>query len=444
MKKLYTFLIILSVLVLSESAFAQLTLANPTLTATRCSAIGIFSTTASGGVAPYSYSLTGTSSTGAPVTRSAQNNGTFANLAAGVYTVRVTDFTGATVNVSGNISNQYTLPALPTVVVNGPTVTMTAQGGRLPYRYGYIANNATDVSVNNHIQNSNVFACVPDGTWAFVTYDSCGNYFPVQNIIVATPAFPQGVCTANVNGSATIVIDTVQYGANHLTYPNNGSALPYTFVCKNELGVTLATNNSGRFAYIWGCAFTVTYADRCGKQYPAQHFNCTANPLCADISGCMNGQQGAITVRGSGGTPPYTYSYTNPTTISTTTNTTGAFTGLPASSVYTIKTTDGCGTTINRNFTYSGVDTAWFECPYNSVINYRYRRESYADTASAYTANGQLLNFCNAISTQKFPVTVQLLNGGMLLQTQTITNFSPLSGSFNAPLFSTNGITKIQ
>jgi Secretion system C-terminal sorting domain/SprB repeat len=414
----------------ATTVFAQaLSLSAPVTGPSRCSSTGSFQTLASGGTAPYSYRISGTTVGGASVNRPVQNTGQFNNLAGGTYTVVATDFSGATASVSGAVAAQYTLPSLPTITVLGTSVRVTPTGGREPYRYAYMGNADTTIWTNGHLQTSNFFPCLGITSLTFLTIDSCNNVFPVRNITTNRTPFQQANCNTNADGTTNITFDTTHYGPNYY-YPNNGDASPYTFVCTNNNGVII-TNQTGTFQNIAGCSFTVSYTDRCGYVYPTQQISCGYKNLCANTT-CFNAQTGSATVVASGGVQPLTYSYTNPTTNITTSNTTGIFTGMKLNNnTYTIKTTDACGNYNNLNIYKNSTKNASARCPFDNIIQFS-AYDAYK-SISSYSFTGSNSRNCGQSDIAQYPIFVTLLNGTTVVSQKTLT--SSLSGQFNIATF---------
>ena len=426
-------LIFICVISLKTVAFAQaLSLSLPTTLPSRCSSTGSMQTVASGGTAPYSYRLTGTTQNGAAISRPVQNSNTFSNLAGGIYTIIVTDFVGATTSVSGSITSNYTLPNLPTVTVLGTSVRVTGNGGRQPHRYAYMGNSDTTIWTNGHLQASDFFPCLGLVNLTFLTIDSCNNAFPIRNVATMRSPLPQANATLNADNTANITFDTTHYAANYPYNAGYGNGSPYTFVCTSNTGV-VTTNQTGRFQNLVGCTFTIAYTDRCGFAYPTQQFNPAYQTLCATTS-CFNQQTGTATVVATGGVAPLTYSYQNPITNVTTTNTTGVFTGLLLNRYdYSLKTTDACGNYNQISIYKNTTKNASARCPFDSIIRfsaYDYYRNSYTYP----TVGGGLNRFCNQGYLEKSPISVQLLNGATVVAQTTLTS-NNINGQFSINSF---------
>jgi gliding motility-associated-like protein len=174
---------------------------------------GVITVTATGGTAPYSYSLDN-------VTFQPANTFT---VAAGVYTIYVKDANNCAIPPINNVT--VTQPAVLTATAtsgnatcdggNDGTITVTALGGTLPYQY----------SLNGTIfQASNILNTAP-GTYNTVTVkDANGCTFPVAsaavgltNNLTLTPAIdPAPICEGN-STQLQVVTNATQFawtGAN--------------------------------------------------------------------------------------------------------------------------------------------------------------------------------------------------------------------------------------
>ena len=280
---------------------------------------GTASAIPSGGTGPYSFIWN---------TMPAQTGQTATNLAAGTYTVIVTDAN----NCSTTQSVSVTQPIGPLVLV--PTSTPVAcfgdstgsagvlvTGGTAPYSYqwpslpGITANTANNLSA---------------GTYSVIVTDAKG-CVQQTSVVVTQPSAPlSGTATVtNVNcyGDATGSISISMVGGTS-PYTFNWSSLP-GFSSANATNLTAGT-------------YTVTATDANGCTFP---LNVTVTqpsaPLMVATSGtnalCFGEASGSAQVAATGGTAPYSYSWnSNPA------QNTAAATGLLAGT-YTVIVTDANG-----------------------------------------------------------------------------------------------------
>ncbi len=361
--------------------FAQITLTTQSFPAT-CTANGVLEITAQGGVAPYSYQIIG-----APLglTRPLQASNRFEALSGGVYTVQVTDITNATATASASVVGLYTLPSLPSAVVQNATVVITAHNGRAPFRYAYAAVGDTNYWTNGHLTSNNVFECVPNGDYIFRTYDACGNYFPIGVTVDANGSLPPAICNPNVDGTTNI----------SYYFPSNAIP-PYTFTATSNTGI-ITTNTTGSFANLSGCTFSVVYTDKCGRTYPAQSYNCVApQPLCGKAS-CFNGKNGTATISAIGGRAPYTFSALENGVVITS-NTTGIFTNLSPNNVKNFEITDNCGQRTWLNIIGHNEQFVEFKCPYNDTIEV------------SFNQNYTVYSPCDTVTRAVFPINLSVYN----------------------------------
>lgn len=276
--------------------------------------------TASGGTAPYQYSVDG------GTTFQAQN--TFGNLATGPYPIVVQDANGCTVTNQTNLNN-LNGPSITGVVSTDPecgvddgTIDITATGGTAPLQYS-IDNGAT-------FQSGGSYVDLPAGTYDIVVVDasSCQS---TDQAILATSTAPviddimpaQATCGAS-DGSIVI---TASSGQEPLQYSiNSGSSFQASSVFNN-----LSPGN-----------YTIVVEDAMGCQVTDQTSITNLNgPVLDDVTfvdpTCAQ-SNGSITITASGGTSPLEYSVTNGNNFQSN----GQFTGMPAGT-YDIVVEDGIG-----------------------------------------------------------------------------------------------------
>ena len=294
---------------------------------------GQITLTATGGTAPYSYSLNNGPAQSSPV---------FANLAPGSYTYTITENGGCSGFGSFNIPPAAiittTLNQTASIICSGNTnavITASATGGQASYSY----------SINGTTyQASNTFSNLGAGTYTIYAQDANGcigsNALTItQPAAIGINAVPTMISCAGLNNGQIFV--SASGGSAPLTYSINGT----TFVSSNTFnGLSAGT-------------YTVTVKDVNGCQ---QTFNTTITEPAPLSLTCVptvsNGTNGTITVTGSGGNLPYTYSLDGTNYYSG-----SLFSGL-AIGVYTIyiKDANGCVTSMEVNINSNGIEELGF------------------------------------------------------------------------------------
>lgn len=269
---------------------------------------GSASASASGGVAPYSYSWSNGGS-------SATING----LSGGTYSVTVTDANGCSavgsgfvgdsdspnvsVNTSGNLCNGS----------NSGTATAVVSGGQSPYSYLWSTG-----STSNSISNLGA------GTYIVTVTDANGC------IDVASGTITEA---ANLNVNLTRVnISCFGFSDGAITSNVSGGSPPYSYSWSNGASSS-AINNLNTGTYI----VTVTDSQGCSGTASAtitepSAINITVN---TDDETCAGQSDGRITANVSGGTAPYSYSWSNGSSSSTIQNL--------SPGTYTLTVTDATG-----------------------------------------------------------------------------------------------------
>ncbi len=273
---------------------------------------------ASGGTPPYEFSFNG----GAFGTAN-----TFSGLVAGTYLWSARDSLGCT--KTGNVevyspaalvaSAQITVP----IDITNPTATvkLIASGGTPPYNFSF------DSSTPG---TNNIFSSINPGTHTWLVTD-------------------QGGCSKN--GTVDIIAPTQLFVADAV-YPNtlnygcpgivvlvaSGGTMPYTYTFNGK------TNNSGVFADITPGSYSWSVTDASGNTITGTTtVNETSTPpftiytTIKDVA-CFGKATGSITVNISGGTPPFTFIWSNGATTKDIAN-------LKAGT-YTCSVIDSTGTTM--------------------------------------------------------------------------------------------------
>lgn len=284
---------------------------------------GSITATPSGGTAPFLYSLNG----GPP-----QSSPTFAGLAPGSYTIAVTDANGCTGNQvatvlqgSGILATVTTTPTSCAGISNG-TVTVTPTSGTSPYQY----------SINGGPwQSSNTFSGLGQGSYT-VSIQDANNC--ISNFI------------ANIAGGAALSagftsLNVTCFGANNGTITvniNNGTP-PYQYSLD---GINYQSGNS--FTNLPAGNYTVYFTDNnsCGGSIPvtiSQPIELTASVTALPVP-CNGGNNGTITINGTGGVAPYQHSIDG-----TNYQTGNSFT--VAAGIYTVYIQDGNGCVRSQQIT---------------------------------------------------------------------------------------------
>lgn len=304
----------------------------------------------SGGTTPYTYAWD---------TQPAQTTASISGLAAGVYTVIVTDANGCDASATANITqpaSPLTATTLQThVSCNGGTngaTTANPAGGSAPYTYSWNTIPA---------QTTQTAFGLPAGTYTVVITDNNGCTVS-KNATINQPA----AITATVD----VTDATCNQSDGELTVNAAGGVGSYSYSWNTSPAQTSATA-TGLAAGV----YTVTITD---------NNNCTAtatatvnNAGAADLTGsgtnvsCFEGNNGTATVTATGGNGNLTYSWNT-----TPEQTTASATGLEAGT-YTVTVTDqsGCesfeSVTITEptelTVTASGTDPSCIGCADGSI-----------------------------------------------------------------------------
>jgi hypothetical protein len=271
----------------------------------------------SGGTSPYTYSWNGGNTSS---TRTGLNTGT--------YTVTVTDAAGCTSSGSITITQPTALSSSASqtnVACNGSTTgtaTVSVSGGTSGYTYAWSPSGGTAATATG----------LSAGTYTVLVTDanSCTlsrSYTITQPTALSASTSQTNVnCNGQSNATASILM--------------SGGTPSYTYAWSN--GSSSATNsNLGAGTY----TVTVTDANGCtlNRSYTiTQPTAISSTPSSTNVS-CNGGSNGSASVSVSGGTSPFTYSWTNGASSA-------AVTGLSAGT-YTVTITDANNCTAQRSFT---------------------------------------------------------------------------------------------
>ncbi|MFW0739220.1 T9SS type A sorting domain-containing protein [Flavobacterium sp. T12S277] len=353
---------------------------------------GTATVNATGGTAGYTYSWSPTGGTAA----------TASGLAAATYTVTITDANGCSTTKSIAVGSPAALTVTKSqtdVLCNGSatgTATVTVTGGTTPYTYAWSPTGGTAATATG-LTTGNYSCLITDGNGCFIT----ATFFIDQPaVLAATTSKIDATCSttgqATVNPTGGVLSYTYQWSSGATTATATGlSAGSYTCIitdgngCTNTQSVTINTTNTlvatvsqtavlcnggntgsatvtpsgapGPFTYVWAptggsaatasnltagnYAVTITSANGCSIIKNITIGEPTALvvvPSQTNVS-CNGGANGTATVAVSGGTTPYTYSW------SPSGGTAATATGLSAGT-YIVTITDDNGCTITQSF----------------------------------------------------------------------------------------------
>ena len=293
-------------------------------------ATGSATASAAGGTAPYTFSWN---------TSPVQIGATASNLAAGTYTVTVTDTKGCTTTAQATITQpQAALAAQISAQTNvscfGNTTgsaTVTPGGGTSPYTFSWST---------NPVQTGATATNLTAGTYSVTVTDASGCTTNAH----ATITQPAAALSASISGQTNV--SCFGNGTGSATASAAGGTAPYTFSWNTIPAQTTATASN-----LTAGTYTVSVTDAKGCTTNAQAtITQPAAALSASISGhtnvsCFGNATGSATASAAGGTAPYTFSWN---TIPA--QTTATASNLTAGS-YTVSVTDAKGCTTNAQAT---------------------------------------------------------------------------------------------
>lgn len=296
----------------------------PTLNVTNTQNVSCFggsngsaTVSASGGAPGYSY-LWGNNQTGATAT----------GLSEGESTVTVTDANGCSTT--------------QTVVITEPTeLTATATGGTTPCGQN---NGSATVTPTGGTPNY-TYAWSPSGGNQATASGLGGGIFTVT-VTDANGCTTTATATITNTGGPTVQVTNTQNvscaggsnGSVTLSASGGGSPYTYTWTPGNQSGPTLSNAAAGTYSYsvtnTLGCVTT-------GEVTVTQPTALWPNAVASNVS-CKGYEDGEISASPMGGTPPYSYNWSNGGTGPT-------ITGIEAGP-YTLTVTDANGCTRDTSF----------------------------------------------------------------------------------------------
>lgn len=282
---------------------------------------GAATLTVSGGIAPYTYLWSNNATT--------QN---LNNLAAGVYSVTITDNAGCTSNASVTVSaigSPSVSGRVTNITCNGSTngaISLTVSNGTTPYRFAWLGDNGFTANTQaiDNLGAGNYNMTITDANNCQTVHQFAVNQPAAINLTLQTTNTTCGL----QNGA---LVATASGGTGALTYRwSNGTTNPSIS--------NLAAGNH-----------TLTVTDANGCAATANGSVATSLALAATIAPthvtCNGGNNGGISINITQGTAPYRYSWSNGTNNASLTN-------LTAGS-YSVTITDinNCSIVLNTTIT---------------------------------------------------------------------------------------------
>lgn len=279
-------------------------------------------TSASGGTSPYVFSWV------APPSANTLNPQS--NLCAGTYTAVITDsnncvyFQGITIDEPTAIDDNEAITSAFCIGVCSGSITLTTTGGTGPYTYAWSPSASTSSVATN--------LCV--GVHTATITDALGCTFTANynvngtTILTSAIATTSNLCFGNCNGSATVTATGGGLAPFSYSWSNAQNGLIANNLCNGTYSLIVTDNN--------GCQNTFT------TDIVSPNAISTIPSIVQPSCGLCNG---SASVNASGGSAPYTYSWTSSSTTSVETN--------MCAGLYQVVITDTNGCTSTQNIPIS-------------------------------------------------------------------------------------------
>ena len=358
---------------------------------------GSIDLTVTGGTGAYSYTWSGVGSGTDPRT----------NLAAGSYTVTVSDANNCTATNTSTVTQPNAINinrTITNVTCNGGNngiIDLTVTGGTGAFSYTWSGvGSGTDPRTN--LAAGTYTVTVSDANNCTATNTSTVTQ---PNAIAITPTVTNVSCNGGNNGSIDLSV-TGGTGAYSYTWSGAGSGTdPRTNLSAGTYTVTVSDANN--------CTATNTST-------VSQPGAITITPTVSNAS--CNGSDGSISLSVNGGTPSYTYAWTGTGTGS------NPRTNL-AAGTYTVTVTDNANCTSSSTSTVSAPDAVppSINCPANATVA---AGANCTATLASYTAAATATDNCTANPTKtQSPVAGTSLSLGAHIVTLTATDASGNTGT---------------
>ena len=256
-----------------------------TISAAICGSTGTAQVGVSGGTSPYSY-----------VWNTSDTTNTIDSLAAGTYICTVTDINGCSTSINAVVPNGGLIPDLQVYNVNDVlcfgestgSVTANLNNNNTPFTYSWSHSNLNDSTATN----------LSAGTYYVTIYDSFGCY-DSDTIVISQPS-------SSLVSSFTSVSNPKCYNdsTGAITVTANGGTPKYTYLWSNgETSETVNNLQSGNYS--------VTISDNNGCTNTIDTILDNPSQILISDSVYYVNYYGNIQVEAVGGTPSYTYQWSN-------------------------------------------------------------------------------------------------------------------------------------
>ena len=288
---------------------------------------GSINVTATGGTSPYTYSTNGTTY---------QASSSLTGLASGTYTVYVKDANGCIITLSRTITQPASFTASTTVTnvscnagTNG-AATLTVAGGTPSYTYAWTGPSSFTATTAN-------ISSRPAGTYNVTVTDANGCTATASAVITQPTAITVTATNTNVSCNG---------GSNGtLTVSATGGTPGYTYSIN---GTTFQASTS--FTGLAAGSYTITVKD--ANNCTSSTIKVITQPAALAIlddgtspASCANTTDGASFITPTGGTTPYTYAWTGPSSFTSTTQD-QVFNLAPGTYAVTVTDANSCTATL--------------------------------------------------------------------------------------------------
>ncbi|MEN2401101.1 T9SS type A sorting domain-containing protein [Flavobacterium sp. MC2016-06] len=365
-----------------------------------------------GGTAPYTYSWAPSGGTGA----------TASGLAAGTYTVTVTDNNTCQATRTFVVTQPTALDASvgtsnPVSCFNGAngTATVSPTGGTAPYTYSWSPSGGTGATASGLAAGTYTVTVTDNNTCQATKTFTITQ--PLAALDASSGSSTSVSCFNGSNGTATV---NATGGTGPYTYswsPSGGTGATASGLTAGTYTVTVTDNNT--------CQATKTFT----ITQPASAL--TASAVSQTNVSCNTGSNGSATVSATGGTPGYTYSW------APSGGTAATASGLTAGT-YIVTITDANSCTATQTFTITQPITALLITPSQTNVSCNFGSNGSATATVtggtpgytySWSPSGGNAATASGLTAGTYTVTVTDANSCNATQTFTITEPNALIAS---------------